>query len=793
VRGGDPLIFAKRVDHGIIPKSLKITKIVPCYMSQFQKSVYDKITNTIDDALDRRSEAISNFVFPCLNSDRTELEACFGKEGISTLRNQLRTHQQSINSKLMKMLQTTNENLIYLDKDNKTFYGDFLNINNLQHFSTKFYSALKNVNKLIYGKRGARTAFIYSNLVKVGIDIFKNVLIQNGYLEYSEKVQVSENTRCYFCGFPYSQHNKKLSFKTKKRGIIDVPEHEYHPSTFLVIIGKSNEGEDEQLPEENQKAINQVFNNIDNSDGKFLKFILGSKVISEGISMKNVSEVHILDVYFNFGRVDQVVGRAIRWCSHYDIATKNNPYPEVHVYKYAIMMKDGTMSTEEELYKKAEQKHMLVKKVERIMKEEAIDCALNHAGNIFNEELKTYKNCGQEGEMACPALCDYMDCNYKCSNQKLNEEYYDVETNTYRKVPASEIDKSTFSKELAKSEVDFCKQKIKELYLFNYIYTLESIINHVESFYSEHRKDLFDKYYVYKALDELVPLTENDFNNYIDIFVDKYNRQGYLIYVNNFYIFQPFEQPKTTPLYYRKTYDKYIANNISLYKYLKYSGEISKFGLDDSVESDKIGYDFDSVIEYYAKREEFDIVGIIDKEPNKKKTKTFDELEDVFKIREKRTMKHDKKRGIGIQTLTGSVCNNSKTKLYLKKLTEKLGVKTDVGSRDTMCLDIKNQLLDMEKYGTDKRKDKLTYIIIPANHTLYPFPYNLEDRTQFIIDKINSKIHDKLTIKVSEHAEKTRTFYKIAIRDDKVLNDQQEFLNSINAKKDKNDWIIIVK
>ena len=80
---------------------------------------------------------------------------------------------------------------------------------------------------------------------------------------------------------------------------------------------------------------------IENKDGKHIKFVLGSKVMNEGVSLSNVGEVHILDVYFNFGRVDQVVGRGIRWCSHYQQMNENNIYPYVNVYKYVVKLKEG--------------------------------------------------------------------------------------------------------------------------------------------------------------------------------------------------------------------------------------------------------------------------------------------------------------------------------------------------------------------------------------------------------------------------------------------------------------------
>ena len=92
----------------------------------------------------------------------------------------------------------------------------------------------------------------------------------------------------------------------------------------------------EFIPEDKKSILDNVFNNIENKEGKFIKLVLGSKVMNEGISLKNVAEVHILDVYFNLGKVDQVVGRAIRHCSHYKLMNEENKFPYVNVYKYVV-------------------------------------------------------------------------------------------------------------------------------------------------------------------------------------------------------------------------------------------------------------------------------------------------------------------------------------------------------------------------------------------------------------------------------------------------------------------------
>lgn len=797
LRGGDPLVFAKRVDHGIIPKSLLFTKIIPCKMSDFQQKIYDDTIKNLEDALDRKTEAVANFAFPCLSDDSSEIISTFGKVGLSKLKNQLKINKHLLNEKLAKHFHIEpkdkeTRDLIGMTHDGK-LYGELLSLDNLKNFSIKFYEALTNINKLVWGEKGAHTAFIYSNLVKVGIDLFKQVLLQNGYVEYSNNIQINSNTKCYFCGIPKSQHHEKLT-KTIDNKEEVIPKHTFMPATFMSVTGKSSEELQELLPEESKHAIDDIFNNINNLDGKYIKFILGSKVINEGISMKNVKEVHVLDVYYNFGRVDQVVGRAIRWCSHNAIMSENTPYPEVDVYKYAIVSEENPTS-EELLYQKAEQKHLLIKKVERILKEEAFDCALNRSGNIFDTDIKQYKDCGTK-DNPCPAVCDYEKCDYKCSNKNLNDKFFDEKTNSYKNVARKDLDLSTFSKNLARDEINLAKQKIKELFTLKYVYTLDSIINHVKMLYPENKRDTFEPFYVYMALDEFIPITENDFNNFNDPLTDKYNRQGYLIYLNNFYIFQPFELDETVPMYYRMTYDRNMVEHVSLYDYMKNLGIIAKMYTEEI--SDKkmttFGYNFDSVMEYYSARKEFDIIGIIDKEPNRKRIKTFEELEDVFKIKEKTTFKSSKKRGIGIKTLTGTVCMNSQTSEYLEKLMKKLDL--EIGktyTRVSMCDKIKDKLLFMEKYSSDKKGNKMTYVIIPFDHPTYPFPYNLEDRVKYISDRLSTEIKMNLHIEVSELSENKLPYYKLIIKHNDELNKHVDFLKSMHAEKSGNNWIIVVK
>ena len=86
-------------------------------------------------------------------------------------------------------------------------------------------------------------------------------------------------------------------------------------ATFVVITGKTTEDSSDNVPEEKQKILDYVFSNISNKEGKYIKLVLGSKVMNEGINLKNVAEVHVLDVHYNLGKIDQEY--SLKYCPDY--------------------------------------------------------------------------------------------------------------------------------------------------------------------------------------------------------------------------------------------------------------------------------------------------------------------------------------------------------------------------------------------------------------------------------------------------------------------------------------------
>lgn len=815
LRGADPITFARRIDKGEIPPGLLFTKVVRCKMEPFQQQIYNEaltLQQTSSDSLDRKSEAVSNFAFPGLDTNKKQITGYYGLEGINIIKEQLKSHSVFLNKKIGEDILKVDEDemegeFLYTTDAGKVVTGNILNMRYLKNFSIKFYKALKKINRLFWGKKGARTAFIYSNLVRVGIDLFKEILIQNGYLEYNEDpstYKISSNTICYFCGRDYEKHLQDKLVKKSHQKRIDKsrssteyelnrgepPYHNFHPAVFISVTGRSSEEMVDTDPEDKLKMLRSVFNHIDNKEGKYIKLVLGSRVMNEGVTLKNVSEVHILDVYFNLGRIDQVIGRAIRNCSHYAITNDKNRFPSVKVYKYTVST-DKELTTEEELYKKAEKKYLLIKKTERILKEVAVDCPLNLSANIFPEEVTKYTDCVEpekEGKLKCPSLCDYTNCEFTCRENALNKLYWDNENKVYKSIDKENLDYSTFTPDLARAEIDKVKKIIKDMYKIEYVYTIEDILENVKNFYKDEYKKLFDEFFCFKALDELIPITENEFNNYKDTIFDKFNKAGYLIYIKKYYIFQPFEQKENVPMYYRTLHEGLKSeNNAGLYNYLKDMDEYNINIDEDEKKEVDVEYQFDKY--YYDNREEYKYVGFVDKESSRGKGKQIEELKDVFKFRQKRKKILEKKRGTGIQTFKGAVCL-TRDKTYLKKVCKDLEVDVKgINTKDALCSKIQEKLLELEKYSTGK--DKMTYVYIPSNHKTLPFPYNLEDRVKYIIDEIKENIKFKLDMSVKKNKKEDK--YVIIIKDSKNLADFSNFLKKIKGKLVKNEWVIEIE
>ncbi len=342
---------------------------------------------------------------------------------------------------------------------------------------------------------------------------------------------------------------------------------------------------------------------------------------------------------------------------------------------------------------------------------------------------------------------------------------------------------------MAKNEINFAKEKIKQLFKTKYVYTLDEILKKVKMNYIGEQKELFENWFVYQGLELLLPTSENDFtkfNDNLDFIYDKYNNPGYLIYRGTFYIFQPTYLEENIPLFYRKIYNKELSNQLSLYSYLK-SEKINKEIKKIKNDNDNEKYDFISIKKYYDEREENELLGILDKNKNN---------DEIFKLRNKKLKNTKAKRGEGIQSLKGAVCHTSNDKSDIKKMFKLLDIDYNKDStRIDLCNLIKEKLLYLEKYSTGKNNK--TFTIIPYNHNKFIFPLNLEDRIRFVRDKFNLYEKSKITFNITKKKngiflnkrDKNLPTYEVSfIYKDKISKNSQQLLDKYNFIKKGNNY-----
>jgi hypothetical protein len=490
-----------------------------------------------------------------------------------------------------------------------------------------------------------------------------------------------------------------------------------------------------------------------------------------------------------------------------DVINDNNKYPEVEVYRYVVSLK-GELSTDEILYQKAELKYLTVKEIEHALKQVAVDCPLLLHANVFPEELEEYKNCVEPtlenvkaGKQICPALCDFKRCDLKCDSTKLNSKYWDEKKKTYKTLEKDELNYNTFNDDLAKYEIGLIKNKIKDLYRFKSVYMYNEILEDIKKSFLEHQSDLFEDYFLDQALEDMMPKSENDFNNYRDTIYDKYNKSGYLIQRGKYYIFQPFNENEDAPMYYREKLNITQNNHVSLNNYVdqNFSRTIKKESKVENVKEEATkddGYNFEDVMDYYDDREENFIVGVIDKNMNK-----LASVEpDLFKIRPPRPKVLDKKRGTGIYTFKGAVCSTSKDKPNLMKLVSMLPnvskkeiEKIDKLTRESICLEIRDKLLYLEKYSTSADKNKKTFVMIPKDHPKYDFPYNLEDRMKYKLEKIGKLIGEKIKHEAMKKKDsKDNIYYELTFSNDKYLSSHSKEIEKIGFTLQKDKWFCLI-
>ena len=141
--------------------------------------------------------------------------------------------------------------------------------------------------------------------------------------------------------------------------------------------------------DKNVRRLNkEIFNMKSNRYGKHCKIMMISPAGAEGINLNNVRQVHILEPYWNEVRIEQVIGRALRFCQHKDLPLEERI---VDVFRYKVIRTSGKETADERLENISRKKNNLLLSFSEAVKSVAVDCELFKEHNMMGSKYKCFQ------------------------------------------------------------------------------------------------------------------------------------------------------------------------------------------------------------------------------------------------------------------------------------------------------------------------------------------------------------------------------------------------------------------
>jgi hypothetical protein len=293
----------------------------------------------------------------------------------------------------------------------------------------------------------------------------------------------------------------------------------------------------------------------DNADGSKIKVVLISQAGSEGVDLKFIRQVHIIDPWYNMNRIEQIIGRAVRNCSH-----KKLPFSQrnVEIYLYGTILKNNEEeSADLYVYRLAELKAVQIGNISRVLKSIAVDCILNYEQTGFTitnmkQTVRQELSSGlimeeyQIGDKEFSSTCDYMKkCEYYCNPTPETE------------ITSETVKLDTYNETFIVKNTDKVMNKIKMLMKDRFFYRKADLITRINLIKSHPLSEID------AALTQLV-------DDKYEFLTDKYGRLGNLVNVDDLYLFQPTELNNThisvyereNPIDYKRDSIKVIQSNV---------------------------------------------------------------------------------------------------------------------------------------------------------------------------------------------------------------------------------------
>lgn len=297
-------------------------------------------------------------------SDKTALDLEKGKQTEVTDKEAVDRYLATLNHFMREIDKYFTEIYDSDTKEGRTIHDDLTEFKNGEHDFLKYYQSAAPKSKLtveMYKSSPKMTCIVFMCYISPGkVMIYTNYVIMEGidimkiYLKlagYDDCVRAEE-----YMGF--CEYHGRIDFKDRIK-------------------------------------IKNMFNDKNNVRGDKCKIILLSPSATEGIQLYNIRQEHILEPYWTEVRIQQVIGRGIRQCSHKDLPMAERV---VNVYRYKVVKPDvldeddvNRWTTDEYIEDMAKAKDNLIQSFLSAMKESAVDCELFKSHNMMSQTYYCFK------------------------------------------------------------------------------------------------------------------------------------------------------------------------------------------------------------------------------------------------------------------------------------------------------------------------------------------------------------------------------------------------------------------
>ena len=382
--------------------------------------------------------------------------------------------------------------------------------NRLNKHSPKFNRVIETIQK------STGISFVYSRFVENGAVIFCLLLEANGYTPWGRSVPLFSGSNIsgrQCCKCDRKERGHPVFVQEQEQG---KDNHAFSPAYYALLTASNVDTPEKQgLPlSPNNQAVITAARDMKNSDGSKIKVIVGSQVAGEGLDLRSIREVHILEGWFHLSKEEQIIGRGIRYCSHQGLPYKQRNCT-IFLYANVFPPEVNKETIDQYSYRTAMNKAVKVGNVSRALKQGAADCNLNREA-ILVEGLTEVDMIDSQGvprrmnlnDKDFTSVCDWIRCSYQCK-PSIQVKALPEDNSTYDIFAARFAEQSMITrlKALFKIQVWFRWENIQEMFKDIPKATLTSLL--------------------LRAVSNPSIIFENG------------DRQGHLIYRNNLFIFQP--------------------------------------------------------------------------------------------------------------------------------------------------------------------------------------------------------------------------------------------------------------